>query len=149
LDLVQPFVRTAVEDYDVSGHLLNAIIVNESKGMQNAVSPTGALGISQLTYGIYGSSAAVKAFGSAINPFVPEQAIDRQAALLSQLSDYYGGDQDKIVAAYNQGQGVVDASIKKYGADWAQHIPQEGQNYIVRINQILSGSHKIPGYFGN
>ena len=148
LDLIKGYVQDASQNHEVSSDLLNSIIVIESKGMQNAVSPTGALGISQLTYGIYGSNSAIKAFGDAINPFNPEQAIDRQGALLSQLSDHYDGDTAKIAAAYNQGQSVVDSAIKKYGTEWSQRIPTEGQNYITKVNQVLSGSRNIPGYFG-
>jgi soluble lytic murein transglycosylase-like protein len=148
LNLVQGDVATAGKRHGVSTDLLNAVIVIESKGVENAVSPTGALGVSQLTYGIYGSPGAVKAFGSAINPFVPGAAIDRSAALLGQLSRHYDGDRNAVVAAYNQGQAVVDGAMKNHGADWALHIPAEGRNYITTVNSILAGGRNIPGYFG-
>ncbi|MFL6676160.1 MAG: transglycosylase SLT domain-containing protein [Massilia sp.] len=148
LNLVQNYVQNAANAHSVSTDLINAVITRESKGLQNAVSATGALGIAQLTYSIYGSSGAVKAFGSAINPFNAQQAIDRQAALLSQLSKHYNGNVSYTLGAYNQGQGKVDDAIADYGSDWLKHLNSEAQTYVKTISDILAGKSNIPGYFG-
>jgi soluble lytic murein transglycosylase-like protein len=145
LDRLQPYVALAAKESKISPDLINAILTQESKGVQNAISGTGALGASQLTYWIYGPS---KALGDAINPFDPAVAISRQAEYLSQLSMHYSGDLDKTVAAYNQGQPPVDKAIKKFGSQWLSHIDPEGKNYVTQVNNILRGGREIPGYFG-
>jgi len=148
LDTVQPYVLKSAASHKLSPELINGIIVRESKGLQNAVSPSGALGISQETYGIYGSNQAAKVFGSTINPFDAQAAIDRQATLLSQLSKKYDGNVDKILAAYNQGEPIVNTAINTYGENWLNNIPAEGQTYVSSIRNIMSGTQTIPGYFG-
>jgi soluble lytic murein transglycosylase-like protein len=147
LDLLQARVTTAADANKVPKDLINAIITLESKGMQNAVSGTGALGSSQMTYSLYASDSAAAAYGGKINPFDAGQAIDRQAKHLAHLLKVYKGDVDKVVAAYNQGEGVVNSAIMDYGKEWASQIPAEGKNYIVKIREILAGSKGIPGYF--
>lgn len=145
LDRLQQYISPTAKANDVDVDLINAIITRESKGMQNAISGTGALGTSQLTFWIYGES---KALGGAINPFDPSVAIERQAEYLSQLSTHYNDDFDKTVAAYNQRQTPVDKAIKNYGNQWINHINAEGRDYVGYIKNIMRGDMKIPGYFG-
>ncbi|AKU20338.1 DUF4214 domain-containing protein [Massilia sp. NR 4-1] len=144
LDLLQGHVTRASQNRDVDASLLNAILVLESKGMQNAVSGSGALGGAQLTSWIYDKTS----HWEAVNPFDASTAIDRQAQYLAMLSKAYKGNVDKMVAAYNQGEPDVNSAIKLYGSDWKGHIRLEGQNYIKSISAIMNGDRNIPGYFG-
>jgi hypothetical protein len=50
---------------------------------------------------------------------------------LAALNGKYGGDTDKVLAAYNWGEGNLDRAIKKYGDDWYSHAPHETQNYVA------------------
>lgn len=66
-------VNQSAKDYGLNSKDLDAIIAVESGGNINAVSPSGPMGIMQLSHWIYGNNQ----YGGAINPFNPEQAIDR------------------------------------------------------------------------
>lgn len=166
LDVLQPSIDNAISQYpSVPKDLLTALLVQESGGQTNAVSGTGALGVAQLTSWVYGdSSKVVTQFGSAVNPLDPAQAILREAQILNGLfSDpVIGASQDYVVAAYNQGPGVVRYAVSQ-GTNWENYLgyawnsgektwqptsSTEGKNYVIGVNNILNGKKNIPGYFG-
>jgi len=158
LDAAQPIVKAANEKYpSVPVSLINAVIVYESGELPNAVSPTGALGIMQITsQNYYPTDNSGNLIGTPFNPFDPEQAIPGGTKLLSQYIATYGSDTDgvnKALAAYNQGTGPVETAISQAEAaniaDWTKFLPREGRDYVKNINSILSGrAYKTPGYFG-
>jgi soluble lytic murein transglycosylase-like protein len=165
LDAMQQYVQEAHQRYsNVPIDLINAVIVHESKGMWNAVSPTGALGVMQLTKGNYypidsKTGKLDESTFHAFNPFNPEKAILRGTQMLSGYLHQYGTSSDgvnKALATYNQGPGRhkdangVSNAIRNYGSRWADHIHRDGKMYFEQVNQLLNGQfHKpIPGYFG-
>jgi hypothetical protein len=151
LDAVQPFVNAANQKYpNVPVDVINAVIINESQGLANAVSRTGALGIMQITSQNYLE-------GAGYNPFDPEQAIPAGTKLLSQYISKYGSDDEginKALTAYNQGIGPVETAIAQARtaktANWIQFLPtQEGKDYATNIRSIGQGqAYRTPGYFG-
>jgi len=127
-------------------NLINSVIAHESKGMWNAVSNTGALGVMQITADNYAPHNGVK-----FNPFDPEKSIMHGTKMLSFYIDKFGSNQlgiDKSLVAYNQGKGAVSRAIDKYKENWLENINEEGRNYIIKIHNIRNNGQKIPGYFG-
>jgi GNAT superfamily N-acetyltransferase len=59
--------------------------------------------------------------------------------LLGNLVDKYGGDPAKAWAAYNWGEGRVDAAVKRFGDDWLSHAPAETQAYVAKNVSALGG----------
>ncbi|MBI2338863.1 MAG: lytic transglycosylase domain-containing protein [Deltaproteobacteria bacterium] len=134
--------------------LITAVIINESGGKIEAVSDTGAYGVMQFTRDIYAPNPKKQFFKTSINPFVPEQAIDRGTAFLTYLRDlpYIKGDLEKIAAGYNQGEGAVAdavASAEAKGGNWKDYFwsttkfndparRSEGLKFIASIKSILS-----------
>lgn len=58
--------------------------------------------------------------------------------LIAKLSDKYGGDPEKVAAAYNAGSGAVDKAIAKGGENWKDHIPASTRDqYLPRFNKHL------------
>ena len=85
----------------VDTYLARAIIQAESAFNYRARSHAGALGLMQLM------PATAQRFG-VTDPFDPKQNISGGVKYLRWLSDYFQGDLEKIVAAYNAGEGAVD-----------------------------------------
>lgn len=97
-------IFSASERYGVDPYLVKAVIKVESNFNPRAVSPKKAMGIMQLipeTASIYG----VK------DPFNPEDNIDGGVRHLRDLMEYFRGDLELVLAAYNAGKD----SVVKYG----------------------------------
>jgi hypothetical protein len=120
----EPLLQAAAR-WSVSAALLAAQLMAESNFNPFAVSPAGAEGIAQFMP----STAA--AYGLR-NPFDPEEAIDAQAHLMSDLIRRFGSPQ-LALAAYNAGPGAVEA------CDCVPEIP-ETTGYVSRILALLGGA---------
>lgn len=65
--------------------------------------------------------------------------------LLPALIKHYNGELAKALAAYNWGSGNVDKAIKKHGANWLAHAPEETRNYVVTAtSRYGAGANPIP-----
>lgn len=127
----------------------DALVKQESGGNPNAVSPKGAVGLTQIMpatardpgYGVPNIFDTARGMGVLVadesdatlqqllrNPQVNE-AFGRN--YFNAMSRKYGGDQAKTLAAYNAGPGAVD----EYGG-----VPpyQETQNYVAAIAPQIS-----------
>jgi soluble lytic murein transglycosylase-like protein len=104
--------------YDISPMLIEALVWQESRWNENAVSPVGARGLAQLMPG------TARQLG--VNPHDPHANLEGGARYLREQLDRFGGDVEKALAAYNAGPGRV---IKANG------IPAitETRNYVSAI----------------
>ncbi|MET3122601.1 soluble lytic murein transglycosylase [Oxalobacteraceae bacterium GrIS 2.11] len=65
--------------------------------------------------------------------------------LLAELTKKYAGDPAKAWAAYNWGEGNVDAAIKKDGANWIADAPQATKDYVQKnVTALQSGDGAPP-----
>jgi hypothetical protein len=119
-----PLARAAAR-WNVSAALLAAQLLAESNFDPYAGSPAGAQGIAQFMP----STAA--AYGLR-DPYDPEEAIDAQAHLMSDLLRRFG-DPSLALAAYNAGPGAVEP---------CECVPgyPETQAYVSRILALLGGA---------
>jgi hypothetical protein len=122
-----PLLRAATR-WNVSAALLAAQLMAESNFDPFASSPAGAQGIAQFIP----STAA--AYGLR-NPFDPDEAIDAQAHLMSDLIHQFGSPQ-LALAAYNAGGAPVEA------CHCVPAIP-ETQAYVTRIVALLGGAGSL------
>lgn len=93
-------IVTLSEKHDVDPYLVKAVIKAESNFDPNAVSPKNAQGIMQLvpeTASDYG----------VINTFDPIENMDGGVRYLKDLLEYFDGDINLSLAAYNAGKGAV------------------------------------------
>ena len=104
--------------------LLQSVMMAESAGNPNAVSPKGAQGLFQFM------PQTAKAYG--INPLDPQQAAVGAARMYGDLSKQFGGDVPSMLAAYNWGSG----NLTKNGL---QNAPKETRDYI---NKVQAGMEK-------
>jgi hypothetical protein len=102
--------------------LLNAVLMAESAGDASAVSPKGAQGLFQFM------PETAQSYG--IDPFDPAQSASGAARMYADLSKQYGGNLDKMLAAYNWGSG----NMEKYGLD---NMPDETRGYIQKVSSLM------------
>ena len=81
--------------YDISPALLEALVWQESRWNQAAVSPVGARGFAQLM------PATARDLG--VNPHDPSSNLEGGARYLRMQLDAFGGDVELALAAYNAG----------------------------------------------
>lgn len=84
---------------DISPHLLEALVWQESRWNQAAVSRAGAIGLAQLM------PATARDLG--VDPHDPIQNLSGGARYLRQQLNRFDGDVEKALAAYNAGPGRV------------------------------------------
>lgn len=99
---VVAMIRRLAPLYGVNPQLAVAMAAVESNFNPAALSPRSAMGVMQLI------PATAERFG-VNNPFDPEQNIRGGLAYLRWLHRYFGGDVERVVAAYNAGEGAVMA----------------------------------------
>jgi soluble lytic murein transglycosylase-like protein len=114
--------------YNLSPRLIEALVWQESRWQENAVSPAGARGLTQLMPG------TARYLG--VNPDDPMQNLEGGARYLREQLDRFGGNLEKALAAYNAGPGRV---IRAGG------VPniRETRNYVAAIMGRLA-SQSLP-----
>ncbi|GMN02949.1 lytic transglycosylase domain-containing protein [Erythrobacter sp. MTPC3] len=98
-DIYKGAVHTLAERFDLSPSLLEAVVWQESRWRENAVSHAGARGLAQL---MPGTAAEL-----GVDPDDPLQNLEGGARYLREQLDRFDGDLEKALAAYNAGPGRV------------------------------------------
>lgn len=113
--------------------LFKRVIHQESRGKQSAVSPKGAIGVSQIMPGT--AREAAKLAGLPYDEKKFKTDANYNAALgkayLDHLLSKYDGNEKLALIAYNWGMGNADKWIKR-GAN-LDKLPKETKNYIKNI----------------
>jgi soluble lytic murein transglycosylase-like protein len=101
---LEPFIEDASRRYGVDPQILRTLCFLESRYRLDVVSPKGARGPMQfmpVTASRYGLQ----------NPHDPRSAIDAAARYLRDLLRKFNGRTDLAIAAYNAGEGTVEAFL--------------------------------------
>ncbi len=121
-------VRELSERFDLSPTLIEALVWQESRWRETAISHAGARGLAQLMPGT--------ARDLGVDPDDPMQNLEGGARYLREQLDRFDGDLEKALAAYNAGPGRV---IRAGG------VPniRETRHYVAAIMGRLS-DHSRP-----
>ena len=116
--------------FDLSPSLIEALVWQESRWRENAVSPVGARGLAQLMPG------TARYLGVDSND--PFQNLEGGARYLREQLDRFDGDLEKALAAYNAGPGRVQR---------AGGIPniRETRHYVAAIMGRLANHARPAG----
>jgi soluble lytic murein transglycosylase-like protein len=116
--------------FDLSPSLLEAVVWQESRWRENAVSPAGARGLAQLMPG------TARYLG--VDPDDPAANLEGGARYLREQLDRFDGDLEKALAAYNAGPGRV---IRAGG------VPniRETKHYVAGIMNRLASHSRAEG----
>jgi hypothetical protein len=115
-------IYTEAKKNDLPPELVAAVVHTESKFVPTARSNRGAVGLMQLV-------PKTGRWLGASNLSDPAQNIQAGAKYLRYLTDRFGGDQQKAVAAYNAGEG----NVRRFGG-----VPpfRETRNYVQRVRSF-------------
>lgn len=118
-----PVVAELSARYDLSPALIEAVVWQESRWREGAISPAGARGLAQLMPGT--------ARDLGVDPDDPIANLEGGARYLREQLDRFDGDLERALAAYNAGPGRVTR---------AGGIPKirETQVYVASIMGRLS-----------
>src|ERR1051325_7336942 len=101
---LEPFILEASQRYGIDPRLLRTICFLESRYRLDAISARGARGPMQLM------PATALRYGVS-NPHDPGQAFDAAARYLHDLLKRFNSRVDLVLAAYNAGEGTVEALL--------------------------------------
>jgi soluble lytic murein transglycosylase len=129
------FVRVHAAEHGLDPALLAAVIYQESKFRPRVVSPSGAIGLMQLTPST-ARGIAIRTGGNAFRTddlYNPEINIRYGAWYLDNLFKKYGSEK-LVLAAYNAGQGNVDRwQARGEGIQFP-----ETRAYVKRVEHLKS-----------
>lgn len=130
LDKFRHLIENACAKHGLDPSLVSAVIMQESSGNPQAVSPAGARGLMQLMPRT-ADSLGVQ------NVFDPEENIEAGTRYLKQLLESFGWDETLALAAYNAGMKAV----KRYNG-----VPPypETRNYVQRVAAL---KNRFKGFF--
>lgn len=137
-------IQKTSDEHGVSYGLLRKLLWNESRFKPDAKSPTGPVGISQLT------TATARAMGLTVDPskgiddrLNPELAVPAAGKLLGSLVQKYNGDELKAALAYNQGEGALgNTQLKDYDSGNFGSISPEGLQYMRNVLDVARSDRK-------
>lgn len=118
-------LNRAADRHELPRELLHALAYVESRYDPEAVSGAGAVGLLQLMPGT--------AEGLDVDPWDPVQNAEGGARFLKDLLNYYDGDLEKALAAYNWGPGNVNS-----GKPWPSSVRVYVDNVIDRYQQTAT-----------
>jgi soluble lytic murein transglycosylase-like protein len=125
-----PLIVAVARDHRLSAPLLAAVAAAESAFDPRAFSPKGAAGLMQLM------PATAQRFKVG-NRYSPIQSLNGGAAYLRWLSDRYGNDLQRVLAAYNAGEQAVALAdgVPPYAE--TQAYVQRVLHYLKHFSQVL------------
>lgn len=122
------FIDEAAQRFELPASWIRAVLQAESGGDPRAVSPNGAMGLTQIMPATWDELRAHHGLGA--DPFDPRDNILAGAAYLRELHERYGSIR-AMLAAYNAGPARYEASLA------GEPLPPETRNYIAALATII------------
>ena len=102
----EPLIVSTAEHYNVDPHLLWTIAYLESRFRHNAVSYKNG---KACAYGLMQFTGSTALRYGLTNPYDPRESLEAAARYVRDLHTRFGARVDLILAAYNAGEGTVEA----------------------------------------
>ena len=145
----QAYLNGLEKKYGLPPGVLDSVWAAESSRGVNMESPKGALG----HFGFMPKTAKEYDLKDP-NDFV--SSADAASRKIKNLMRYYKKDVEKALAAYNWGEGNLDADIESHGEKWKKYLPIDAANtnylqkFSIRIdnntgNSTITSVNSLPG----
>ncbi len=137
-------IREASEENDLDPAFVAGVIYTESRFRPDAESPREAYGLMQL---LPESARFIQRKSGIEGDYRdPEVNIRLGTWFLGYLSDRYKGDERLMLAAYNSGEGNVDAWTSEEGFDIKKDIPyKETREYVDHALEAQKSYQELYG----
>src|ERR687890_2656083 len=137
-------IRQASEENDLDPAFVAGVIYTESRFRPDAESHRGAYGLMQL---LPGSARFIQRKSGIEGDYRdPKVNIRLGTWFLGYLDDRYKGEERLMLAAYNSGEGNVDAWVSDEGFDIVKDIPyKETREYVDRALEAQKTYQKLYG----
>ena len=147
-DTYKRYAMQQAQKMGIDPRFADSIFRIESGYKPTAQSPTGPVGIGQLT------SATAKAYG--LDPSQRSDGfknIDASLAYLKDLSGKYGSDPGKVAIAYNQGEGYLNNHLKTNNGQINYNaLKPEPKGYLDKLTNMFispAQAEQVPGITPN
>jgi soluble lytic murein transglycosylase len=140
----EAIVRQASEENDLDPAFVAGVIYTESRFRPDAESHREAYGLMQL---LPKSARFIQRKSGIEGDYRdPEVNIRLGTWFLGYLKDRFNGDERLMLAAYNSGEGNVDAWVSEEGFDIAKDIPyKETREYVKNALEAKQTYQKLYG----
>jgi len=134
VDQFQAHISEASQRFAIPESWIRAVIIAESNGDRQAVSPRGAMGLMQLMPGTW--EALRDEHGLGIDPYDPRTNILAGTAYLKAMYERFGSP--GLFAAYNAGPGRYAEHLRT-----GKPLPAETRAYVAGIEKALADVPEI------
>ena len=125
----QAYLKDLEKKYGLPSGLLDSVWLAESSRGKNMLSPAGAMG----HFGFMPKTAEEYNLKNP-NDFLTSG--DAAARKLQHLIKYYRNDIEKGLAAYNLGEGKLNAEISNHSNDWKQYLESDHPETFKYLQKI-------------
>jgi soluble lytic murein transglycosylase len=137
-------IRDAAAEHGVEPALVAAVILTESGFDPEVESSQGAYGLMQITPETAGFIAERSGIPGDYQG--PKTNIRMGTWYLNYLQNRYEGDERLVLAAYNSGEGQVDAWVSEGGFDVHRDIPfEETRQYVEDVTEARDVYRELYG----
>jgi len=138
--IVRSTIAEASRRFGVPERWIVEVMQVESRGVLNAVSSAGAIGLMQVMPETYARLRL--RYGLGANPYDPRDNILAGAAYLREMYDRYGAP--GFLAAYNAGPSRWEEHLSG-----ARRLPNETMRYLARLGPVVDGrASSLPAFTG-
>jgi transglycosylase-like protein with SLT domain len=124
------YISEAAQRFGRSEAWVRAVIQAESRGVADATSPAGAMGLMQIMPETYAELRA--RYGLGANAYDPHDNIIAGTAYMSEMIELFGVP--NFLAAYNAGPARLEDHLRR-----GRPLPQETQRYLAQIGEFPPG----------
>jgi hypothetical protein len=125
------YITEAAQQFGTPEAWIRAVMHAESRGVADATSPAGAIGLMQIMPQTYAGLRA--RYGLGANAYDPHDNIIAGTAYMGEMIEAFGIP--NFLAAYNAGPARLEDHLRR-----GRPLPEETQRYLAQIGELPTGS---------
>jgi hypothetical protein len=125
------YITEAAQQFGTPEAWIRAVMHAESRGIADATSPAGAIGLMQIMPQTYAGLRA--RYGLGANAYDPHDNIIAGTAYMSEMIEAFGIP--NFLVAYNTGPARLEDHLRR-----GRPLPEETRRYLAQIGELPTGS---------